>query len=148
MARDSITKGSTQEGSKTTVSEDNTIPLDDNVPTTISQLNDAGKITNVELVINITEVEEEEETKISPPETATAIKNLTTMLPDQGMPGKTPQWNSEHPCIKAVEDAISNMKIIPQHKWGESTKGYEIKGRLKVKWGFKKPTKKQRPTSK
>jgi hypothetical protein len=146
------TNNTTQEGSKTTTLEDSTIPLDDNAPTTIPQLDNAKKDENDDVLSNNTtehkEVLEEEETKTSPPETTTAIKNSTSMLPDQGMPGKSPQWNSEHPCIKAVEAAMTNMKIIPQLKWGESTKGYKIKGRVKEKWGFKKPAKKRGPTSK
>jgi hypothetical protein len=152
MARDSITKGTTQEGSKTTLLEDSTIPLDNNVPTTIPRLDIAKKDENDEDLSNNTaehkEILEEEETKPSPSENITSIKNSATTVPDETMPGKTPQWNPEHPCIKAVQAAILNMKIIPQLKWGESTKGYEIKGRLKVKWGFKKPTKKRGPTSK
>jgi hypothetical protein len=152
MARNSITKDTTQEGSKTTVLEDSTIPLGDNMPTTIPRLDNAKKDENDDVLSNNTtehkEVLEEEETKTSPPENTTAIKNSTTILPDQGMPENSPQWNPEHPCIEAVQAAMSNMKIIPHLKWGASTKGYEIGGVVKGKWGYKKPAKKQLPTSK
>jgi hypothetical protein len=149
MARDSIISGITQKDPKMMTSEDNTIPLNDIAPTTIPQLNNDREDTKEGLVENdITEVTKEEATETSLHEKTTAqveLKNATSMLPDKGM---LPQWNFEHPCIKTVEAAMTNMKVIPQLKWGESTKGYEIKGRLKVKWGVKKPTKKRGPTSK
>jgi hypothetical protein len=150
MARFPTTKDTTQEDPKTTILEDNTAPLNVNAPTTILQLNDARKITNADLVVKITEVLEEEETKPSPPEITTSNKKSTTILSDKAMPEKTPQWNPDHPCIEAVQAAILNMKITPKPKWGSAaaTKGYEIKGLVKGKWGYKKLAKKQRPTSK
>jgi hypothetical protein len=154
MARDSITKATTQEGSKTTGLEDNTIPFNNNTPETIPQPDNAKKDENDDVLSsNTTEHKEvlvEEETKTSPPENTTSIKNSTTILPDETMLGKTPQWNPDHPCIAAVQAAILNMKITPKPKWGSAaaTKGYEIRGLLKVKWGYKKQAKKRGPTSK
>jgi hypothetical protein len=154
MARDSITKSTTQGGSKTTFLEDSTIPHDDNVLTTIPRLDIVKKDKNDEDLSNNTadhkEILEEEETKPSPSENITSVKNSATTFPDKAMPGKTSQWNPEHPCIEAVQAAILNMKITPKPKWGSAaaTKGYQIKGLVKGKWGYKKSTKKQRPTSK